>query len=134
MMYFRSRNAGHARSRRSEPNGSAYIRHAQDNHGPVLCLAQRHIGVSSNLQATNSGLRANLRVQGGMIAKNVSNHKTLHESFGAAERIRTSDPRITNAVLYRLSYRGTLTARRPSNTRTVLTQARPPGPLIPVDR
>jgi len=25
---------------------------------------------------------------------------------GAAERIRTFDPRITNAVLYRLSYRG----------------------------
>jgi hypothetical protein len=25
---------------------------------------------------------------------------------GAAERIRTSDPRITNALLYRLSYRG----------------------------
>jgi hypothetical protein len=28
------------------------------------------------------------------------------ENYGAAERIRTSDPRITNAVLYRLSYRG----------------------------
>jgi hypothetical protein len=27
---------------------------------------------------------------------------------GAAEGIRTPDPRITNAVLYRLSYRGTL--------------------------
>jgi hypothetical protein len=27
---------------------------------------------------------------------------------GAAERIRTSDPRITNALLYRLSYRGAL--------------------------
>ena len=26
--------------------------------------------------------------------------------LGAAERIRTSDPRITNALLYRLSYRG----------------------------
>jgi hypothetical protein len=26
---------------------------------------------------------------------------------GAAEGIRTPDPRITNAVLYRLSYRGT---------------------------
>ena len=26
--------------------------------------------------------------------------------IGAAERIRTSDPRITNALLYRLSYRG----------------------------
>jgi hypothetical protein len=30
---------------------------------------------------------------------------------GAAERIRTSDPRITNALLYRLSYRGVLAAR-----------------------
>jgi hypothetical protein len=32
-----------------------------------------------------------------------------HQVFdfvGAAERIRTSDPRITNALLYRLSYRG----------------------------
>jgi hypothetical protein len=28
------------------------------------------------------------------------------ELSGAAERIRTSDPRITNALLYRLSYRG----------------------------
>jgi hypothetical protein len=27
-------------------------------------------------------------------------------NIGAAERIRTSDPRITNALLYRLSYRG----------------------------
>jgi hypothetical protein len=27
--------------------------------------------------------------------------------IGAAEGIRTPDPRITNAVLYRLSYRGT---------------------------
>jgi hypothetical protein len=30
---------------------------------------------------------------------------------GAAERIRTSDPRITNALLCRLSYRGVLAAR-----------------------
>jgi hypothetical protein len=30
----------------------------------------------------------------------------LKEKTGAAERIRTSDPRITNALLYRLSYRG----------------------------
>jgi hypothetical protein len=35
---------------------------------------------------------------------------------GAAERIRTSDPRITNAVLYQLSYRGALVEWRPSNT------------------
>ncbi len=28
------------------------------------------------------------------------------ENAGAAEGIRTPDPRITNAVLYRLSYRG----------------------------
>jgi hypothetical protein len=28
------------------------------------------------------------------------------QKTGAAERIRTSDPRITNALLYRLSYRG----------------------------
>jgi hypothetical protein len=27
-------------------------------------------------------------------------------ALGAADRIRTYDPRITNAVLYRLSYRG----------------------------
>ena len=27
-------------------------------------------------------------------------------TYGAAEGIRTPDPRITNAVLYRLSYRG----------------------------
>jgi hypothetical protein len=42
---------------------------------------------------------------------------------GAAEGIRTPDPRITNAVLYQLSYRGILKAKRPSNTRTILTQA-----------
>jgi hypothetical protein len=30
---------------------------------------------------------------------------------GAAEGIRTPDPRITNAVLYQLSYRGTPMAR-----------------------
>ena len=29
-----------------------------------------------------------------------------NDGAGAAERIRTSDPRITNALLYRLSYRG----------------------------
>jgi hypothetical protein len=28
------------------------------------------------------------------------------QAFGAAEGIRTPDPRITNAVLYQLSYRG----------------------------
>ena len=32
--------------------------------------------------------------------------KTMAESSGAAERIRTFDPRITNAVLYQLSYSG----------------------------
>jgi hypothetical protein len=35
-------------------------------------------------------------------------HREAEEKTGAAERIRTSDPRITNAVLYRLSYRGLL--------------------------
>jgi hypothetical protein len=35
---------------------------------------------------------------------------TEHWPNGAAEGIRTPDPRITNAVLYQLSYRGTLTA------------------------
>jgi hypothetical protein len=34
--------------------------------------------------------------------------------IGAAERIRTSDPRITNALLYRLSYRGVSAARVPN--------------------
>ena len=29
-----------------------------------------------------------------------------NDGIGAAEGIRTPDPRITNAVLYRLSYRG----------------------------
>ena len=33
---------------------------------------------------------------------------------GAAERIRTSDRRITNALLYRLSYRGVSAARVPN--------------------
>jgi hypothetical protein len=42
---------------------------------------------------------------------------------GAAEGIRTPDPRITNAVLYRLSYRGMPTEWRFSNTRGLLTQA-----------
>src|ERR1700720_3053518 len=41
---------------------------------------------------------------------------------GAAEGIRTPDPRITNAVLYRLSYRGMPTEWRRSNTRGLLTQ------------
>ena len=41
---------------------------------------------------------------------------------GAAEGIRTPDPRITNAVLYRLSYRGAPTEWRFSNTRGLLTQ------------
>ena len=36
---------------------------------------------------------------------------------GAAERIRTSDPRITNALLYRLSYRGVLSMIRKSGDR-----------------
>jgi hypothetical protein len=43
---------------------------------------------------------------------------------GAAEGIRTPDPRITNAVLYRLSYRGMPTEWRPSNTGGLLTQDR----------
>jgi hypothetical protein len=30
----------------------------------------------------------------------------IRKNAGAAEGIRTPDPRITNAVLYRLSYRG----------------------------
>ena len=30
----------------------------------------------------------------------------LIEKYGAGERIRTADPRITNALLYRLSYTG----------------------------
>jgi hypothetical protein len=47
--------------------------------------------------------------------------------IGAAERIRTSDPRITNAVLYRLSYRGAPTEWRFSNTRGLLTQDVPPA-------
>ena len=41
--------------------------------------------------------------------------------IGAAERIRTSDPRITNALLYRLSYRGA-PAQLP-NTHNIQTQA-----------
>ncbi len=41
---------------------------------------------------------------------------------GAAEGIRTPDPRITNAVLYQLSYRGTPSERRSSNTGEALTQ------------
>jgi hypothetical protein len=32
--------------------------------------------------------------------------KTMKDASGAAEGIRTPDPRITNALLYRLSYRG----------------------------
>jgi hypothetical protein len=36
------------------------------------------------------------------------------QELGAAERIRTSDPRITNALLYRLSYRGVLSMIRKS--------------------
>ena len=39
------------------------------------------------------------------------------ELCGAAERIRTSDPRITNALLYRLSYRGVLSMIRKSGDR-----------------
>ena len=42
--------------------------------------------------------------------------------IGAAEGIRTPDPRITNAVLYRLSYRGVPTEWQLSNTRGLLTQ------------
>src|SRR5689334_6830023 len=45
---------------------------------------------------------------------------------GAAERIRTSDPRITNALLYRLSYRG-IPVARVSNTRPMLTQVEGAG-------
>jgi hypothetical protein len=45
---------------------------------------------------------------------------------GAAEGIRTPDPRITNAVLYRLSYRGMPTEWRFSNTRGLLKQGTPP--------
>ena len=41
---------------------------------------------------------------------------------GAAEGIRTPDPRITNAVLYQLSYRGAPSERRSSNTGEALTQ------------
>src|SRR5580700_10185685 len=46
---------------------------------------------------------------------------------GAAEGIRTPDPRITNAVLYRLSYRGTPMEWRHSNTGGLLTQDAPPA-------
>ena len=46
---------------------------------------------------------------------------------GAAEGIRTPDPRITNAVLYRLSYRGKPTEWRFSNTRGLLTQDASPA-------
>jgi hypothetical protein len=45
-----------------------------------------------------------------------------YRGSGAAEGIRTPDPRITNAVLYRLSYRGTPMEWRFSNTRGLLTQ------------
>ena len=47
--------------------------------------------------------------------------------IGAAEGIRTPDPRITNAVLYRLSYRGMPTEWQFSNTRGLLTQDRLPA-------
>src|ERR1700719_3441287 len=45
-----------------------------------------------------------------------------NDDDGAAEGIRTPDPRITNAVLYRLSYRGMPAEWRFSNTRGLLTQ------------
>src|SRR5579864_104242 len=45
-----------------------------------------------------------------------------NDDDGAAEGIRTPDPRITNAVLYRLSYRGTPVEYRRSNTQGKLTQ------------
>jgi hypothetical protein len=48
----------------------------------------------------------------GMTRKNAE----MQETTGAAEGIRTPDPRITNAVLYQLSYRGPFAVRRP-NTR-----------------
>jgi hypothetical protein len=50
--------------------------------------------------------------------KSPSYLKTLH---GAAERIRTSDPRITNALLYRLSYRGKPRFYRPFSRRGART-------------
>ena len=43
--------------------------------------------------------------------------KDLHQNSGAAEGIRTPDPRITNALLYRLSYRGVWSMIRKSGNR-----------------
>jgi|HubBroStandDraft_6_1064221.scaffolds.fasta_scaffold117836_2 hypothetical protein len=60
-------------------------------------------------------------------------HKAGHdeERTGAAEGIRTPDPRITNAVLYQLSYRG-IPAERRCNTRQILTQGAPGYLLLPL--
>ena len=44
---------------------------------------------------------------GAMIKKEP--HKEPFSNSGAAEVIRTPDPRITNALLYRLSYSGVIT-------------------------